>query len=172
MGNAAYYTAGPYNYPFISTFSDGGIQNDTLEAWRYNEFANEMYFVPDFDGTSGYYTAAAGWWDYWGDYVDGLFSWESAWPERAGLGGQYPGDISPDQTVIGGTSSRGKSYMMPLSSLQYKDAYSTNLYRAGDLNLPTRMSNILGMSPSPDFVQIISWVSITRQSISYHIHLD
>lgn len=36
--------------------------------------------------------------------------------------------------------------------------YNTNLYRGGELNLPTRMQNILGMSPQPDFVEIISWV--------------
>jgi hypothetical protein len=29
---------------------------------------------------------------------------------------------------------------------------------AGDLNLPTRMENILGMTESPDFIQVITWV--------------
>jgi len=36
--------------------------------------------------------------------------------------------------------------------------YDTNLYRAGDLNLPVRMMNILNTSSQPDFVEIITWV--------------
>lgn len=38
--------------------------------------------------------------------------------------------------------------------------YGTNVYRAGGLNLPLRMQNILSMSPQPDFVEIITWVSL------------
>lgn len=36
--------------------------------------------------------------------------------------------------------------------------YGANIYRLGDLNLPKRMSAILGMSPQPDFVEILTWV--------------
>jgi len=95
---------------------------------------------------------------------DGVAAWEMAWPYRAGYGGNYPGDVALDQQVISGSSlgpgtySHGKTYMMPLSTLQYKAAYDTNVYRPGDLNFPTRMANILKMSPGPDFVQYISWV--------------
>lgn len=35
--------------------------------------------------------------------------------------------------------------------------YGTNLYRLGDLNLPARMDNILGMNPRPEFVQFITF---------------
>lgn len=35
--------------------------------------------------------------------------------------------------------------------------YGTNIYRLGDLNLPARMNNILGMDPRPDFVQFITF---------------
>jgi hypothetical protein len=110
LGHAAYYK-GPNGNPFISTFSDGGLTNASWEAFK-NEWGNSIYFVPDFDGTQGYYTADPGWWAYWGDVVDGLFSWEAAWPYRAGFGGAYPGDIGPDKTVIAGTSAHGKTYMM------------------------------------------------------------
>ncbi len=68
-----------------------------------------------------------------------------------------PGDISPDIPVIEAAQARGKGYMMALSTLQYKDSYGANVYRAGDLNMPIRMENILNMSPQPDFVQIITW---------------
>jgi hypothetical protein len=106
-------------------------------AWRAS-LAGQIYFVPDFDETQGYYSAASGWWDYWGSNVEALFSWDSAWP--AGVAGsQFEGDISPDLNVQAGAIAHKKGYMMgklfftcrtateltnPLavSSLQYKNA--------------------------------------------------
>jgi len=44
--------------------------------------------------------------------LDGLFSWEAAWPMLGGYGGNYPGDISPDQPVIAGAQQHGKGYMI------------------------------------------------------------
>ena len=44
--------------------------------------------------------------------VDGLFSWEAAWPALGGLGGNSPGDISPDLPVIAGAKAHNKSYMI------------------------------------------------------------
>lgn len=40
----------------------------------------------------------------------------------------------------------------------------TNIYRVGELNLPNRMENILGMSPAPDYVEIQTWASKEFQS--------
>jgi hypothetical protein len=79
--------------------------------WK-SGLANETYFWPDFDETLGYYQNDEGWWNYWGDVCDGIFSWESAWPERAGFGGEYPGDVSVDVSVIKGAQKHGKAYMM------------------------------------------------------------
>lgn len=42
--------------------------------------------------------------------------------------------------------------------LQYKNSYGANIYRAGEENLPLRMSNILDMDDRPDFTQILTWV--------------
>jgi hypothetical protein len=46
-----------------------------------------------------------------GSVVDGLFSWESAWPIRPDatppVGGNFPGDVSLDKTVIQGTTAHG-----------------------------------------------------------------
>jgi len=157
LGHGAWYL-GPNGFPFVSTFSDGGLTNDAWIEWK-NSLASEIYFVPNFDGTLGYYENNPGWWQYWGPVVDGLFSWESSWPLRVGKGGMFPGDVSPDVKVMRGTAEHGKSYMIGLSPLQYKNAYNTNVYRAGANNLPERMRNILRMSPQPDYVQAITWVS-------------
>lgn len=113
--------------------------------------------MPDFDETKGYYEAADGWWEYWGPVVDGIFSWETAWPERGGFGGKFAGDVSIDVTMAKSAAKHKKMYMMGLSPLQYKNAYKAHVYRQGDLNLPKRMINILQMDPQPDFVQFQTW---------------
>ena len=117
--------------------------------------------MPDFDETAGYWTGDDAWYYYWGDVVDGLLSWESAWPSRnGGPGGSYPGDIAPDVPVMNGATANSKAYMMPVSSLQFKDSYGTNIYRPGDLALPQRLYNILDnvQGIDPTLLQIISWV--------------
>ncbi|TAQ88748.1 hypothetical protein B7494_g2922 [Chlorociboria aeruginascens] len=155
LGQASYYW-GPNDFPLISTHSSGGLTHDDWATWKSN-YANQMYFIPDFDETEGYYSASDDWYSYWGDILDGLFSWEAAWPLYNGFGGNYPGDISPDLPVLAGASAHSKGYMMSLSALQYKDSFNTNIYRAGELNLPTRMDNILSMTESPDFIQVVTW---------------
>jgi glucan endo-1,3-alpha-glucosidase len=149
-----------------------------------------MYFIPDIDETDGYYGSSDAWWlvddltyaelfngsirnahnwcrYYWGNITDGIFSWETAWPissTRLGYGGWYAGDVTVDKQVIGAAKSRNKGYMIGLSALQYKNSYGANVYRGGELNLPTRMEGILNMEIQPDYVQIITWVS-TLQNI-------
>lgn len=79
-----------------------------------------MYFVPDFDETTGYYggkNSYSGWYYYWGDVVDGLFSWETAQPVRGSpspgtVGAAYADDVSLDETVMFGARAEGKGYMM------------------------------------------------------------
>ncbi|KAJ0308744.1 hypothetical protein COL516b_003292 [Colletotrichum fioriniae] len=107
-----------------------------------------MFFIPDFDATLGYYEAAGVWWDYWSDLVDGTFSWESAWPEREGYGGKSVGDVSPDSLMSAAAHNRNKLYMVPLSPIQYKNSYKTNVYRP---------ELILGTVKQADFVQFLTW---------------
>ena len=107
LGATAYYI-GPNGHPLLSTFDDGGYTNTAWSDFK-GTYANELYFIPDFDATEGYYTAASGWWSYWGNVIDGAFSWESAWPYA---GDTNAGDVSLDETVIAGTSSHGKGYMI------------------------------------------------------------
>ncbi|KAJ7598954.1 glycoside hydrolase [Mycena floridula] len=151
------YYQGAAGLPFITTFSDGGLTNDAWTSWKLSSLANKMYFCPDFDGTQGYYTADPGWWAYWGGVVDCLFSWESSWESVGGAGSQGLGSIETDQVVMNGAKAHGKNYMMGVSSLQYKDAYGGNWYRPGELTLVNRMHNLLTMSPTPDYVNIITW---------------
>ena len=97
-----------------------------------------MYFIPEFDDTDGYYQAASSvgilsypwftqkilntafqWWSYWGDVVDGLFSWDAAWPPSSSLSGTYPGDVSPDLPVIKGAVAHDKGYMIGLCHVRF-----------------------------------------------------
>lgn len=113
--NRTSYYKGPNGKPFITTFSDGGMHNDSYMGWR-ETLNNDLYFVPDLDHTEGYDTSDPEWWKYWGPIFDGVTAWECAWTKRAGYGGAYPGDVSPDKQVIGGTSrgpgtkGHGKTY--------------------------------------------------------------
>lgn len=54
------------------------------------------------------------WWSYWGNIVDGLFSWESNWPQIGS--GTTPGDVTQDQKVFGGAVMHGKQYMIGMST--------------------------------------------------------
>jgi glucan endo-1,3-alpha-glucosidase len=105
-GNAAYYK-GPNGYPFISTFSDGSLTSAQFLSWKAT--IGNMYFMPNLDRTDGYYTATTGWWSYWGGVIDGVFSWESAWPV-AGAGNE--GDVTQDNTVVAGCVAHKKTYMI------------------------------------------------------------
>ncbi|KAJ7832046.1 glycoside hydrolase [Mycena olivaceomarginata] len=154
MGHPNYFHVNAV--PYVTTFSDGGLQNTEWFNWKVS--IGTMYFCPNFDNTTGYTTGADGWWDYWGPIVDCVFSWDAAWPVRPGPGNQgsaSQGSDEIDVAVMTAATKRGKAYNMPLSTLQYKDSYGTNIYRPGDLTLVKRMENILRLQPQ--FVTIISW---------------
>ncbi|KAH0437113.1 hypothetical protein CcaCcLH18_03981 [Colletotrichum camelliae] len=153
-GRSSYYQWN--SLPVISTFSAAGFDNIKWNKWK-ETLANEMFFIPDFDKTTGYYESHPGWWEYWGDLVDGLFSWESAWPERDGYGGRSPGDVSLDLSIAQGAHNHSKLYMVPLSFLQYKNSYNVSVYRAGLQALPMRMEGILDQMDQADFVQYLTW---------------
>lgn len=89
-----------------------------------------MYFVPMLDDTAGYYESASSvslpnsfissalkltsmqWWSYWGALVDGVFSWEAAWPAVGDGSTSSDGSMSPDTPVINGASDNSKGYMI------------------------------------------------------------
>lgn len=119
MGHDA-YQKGANGFPFVSTFGDGGTNKEAWLNWK-KKWPNKVYLVPDFDQTQGYYDAHPGWWGYWGDVVDGLFSWESTWPKT---GSRNTNDCSLDKTVAGGARQRKKSYM--IGTAIYFFLYSTS----------------------------------------------
>ncbi|KAF2801743.1 uncharacterized protein BDZ99DRAFT_528212 [Mytilinidion resinicola] len=154
--SSAYYK-GPNGYPFLSTFSDGGMSNDSFN------------------------TSHPYWWDYWGPIFEGVSSWENAWVKRNGYGVNIQEMLilinksSVDHLLDPGPKAMENRkfvpspplyemlrltmwmyrYMMPLSTLQYKNAYSTNIYRNGNIGLS--MENMLKMNPRPDYIQMITW---------------
>ncbi|EJF61327.1 glycoside hydrolase [Dichomitus squalens LYAD-421 SS1] len=162
VGNAAYYQH--ENRPFVSTF-DGGAKSfgasSPNQGWQ-QQFKDVLsgqginpFFVPDFDDYTG---SAGSTYDstFFSNYgsVDGVFSWESAWPEISE--GLVNVSNSKDQAGLQAAHAANKVYMMPLSSLQFKHIDSgQNWYRIGELNLPERIGQVLALQP--DFVEIITW---------------
>ena len=153
--SSAYYK-GPSGDPFISCFDNGNVF--TSDQWAAFKSSMAMYLVPDIDASQDYYTDINSWLETWGSIVDGAFSWETAWP----LPGDSPANvsISQDEAVMAGMHGASKTYMVPLSPLQYKHWPENNQhwYRIGESNLPQRMTEILALGSSgPDFAEYITW---------------
>ncbi|KAF4462471.1 Glucan endo-13-alpha-glucosidase agn1 [Fusarium albosuccineum] len=128
-GSDGYFKIGGKNV--VSTFSAANWSAVEFTEWRDDWDNGDLFFIPDFDHTDGYWEAAAGW--------------------------CYPGDVGIDAAPFQGALAHKKEYMIPISPLQYKNAYNTSLYRLGDANLPVRMEGILAMSPRPNYVQFQTW---------------
>ncbi|KAI0833775.1 glycoside hydrolase [Trametes gibbosa] len=150
--------------PFVSTFDGGNVafgKSTPNEGWQIqfkDVLANSgvnPFFVPDFDDFNhqlgGTYDV-----QFFQDFtvLDGVFSWESAWPEVPE--GHVNVSSAKDKTGLTNAHAAGKVYMMPLSSFQFKhiDA-NQNFYRLGGLNLAQRIGQVLELQP--DFVEIITW---------------
>ncbi|KAL2222336.1 putative glucan endo-1,3-alpha-glucosidase agn1 precursor [Thermoascus aurantiacus ATCC 26904] len=148
------------NKPFVSTFKGGAStytfgQNSTNAGWSvaFRQAAARggvnPFFVPNFDDASGY---PAGFFDSF-PVVDGVFGWETAWPaESAGVANVSD---TVDHAVLDAARAANKVYMMPLSSLQFKDLGGQNWYRIGELNYAQRIEQVLELQP--DFVEIVTW---------------
>ncbi|KAL2291156.1 hypothetical protein FJTKL_13817 [Diaporthe vaccinii] len=122
MGRSPYHSV--KGAKIISTFSSGGFKSDTWGSWKQG-MKGSVYFIPDFDDTEGYYKASEAWWGNWGPVLDGVSSWESAWPQIVGSDPSKPGDVSKDEKVLTSANGRDKGYMIGLSPLQYKNAFIT-----------------------------------------------
>ncbi|KAL1618872.1 hypothetical protein SLS54_006987 [Diplodia seriata] len=152
LGHEAYYK-GPNGYPFVSTYGNGGFSKEKWQNWR-NRWSDKIYFVPDFAGMIGEGNQTASWWHKWDGVIDGLFDWESAWPER---GLSTTSSHAADDVQMASTASQNKTYMIGMSMLQYKNSYGANIYRAGEENLSWRIHNILNMTTTPQFAQLLTW---------------
>jgi hypothetical protein len=115
MGLGANYMVG--DKYMVSTYSSGGGTWNTWNSFKESLKSSgyDVYWIPDLGDTDGYWTADAGWWYYWGNLTEGLFSWESAWPglredaadQSGGVGG-----VARDQVIIDVAETEGVSYMI------------------------------------------------------------
>ncbi|KAI1336726.1 glycoside hydrolase [Xylariaceae sp. FL0016] len=153
LDHDSYYTAGDNDSPFLSTFQSAEHDADYWSTFL-GSLGRDVYFVPMFDETSGYYTDISSWTASWGGVVDGLFSWETSWPYSS----DTPMNVSTesDEYVMNGIST-DKAYMIGLSSLQFKRWSGFHYYRTGEVNLPQRMTEILALESRPAFVEVQTW---------------
>ncbi|KAI1325243.1 glycoside hydrolase family 71 protein [Xylariaceae sp. FL0255] len=149
------YLLGPNGLPVVSSY--GGYS--LLSEWQSFKDQYSVYLIPNLDvagagDTSEYYTDPSSYLASYESIVDGYFSWESAWPQSTS---GVPQNVSStgDATVMSYAHSTGKTYMMGLSSLQFKDCCGGYYYRIGESNLPQRMTEILQLRP--DFTEVITW---------------
>ncbi|KAI8624002.1 glycoside hydrolase family 71 protein [Xylariaceae sp. FL1651] len=149
-GRASYLHYGDANLPVVSSYSGGGIG---VDAWRNFKTANNVYLVPNPEADGNYYSQPATFFQTWGDVVDGVFSWETNWPDTS----DTPVNVSStrDQAVKTAADAAGKTYVMGLSTLQYKHCCGDSWYRSGETNLAERMNQILELSP--EFTEVITW---------------
>lgn len=152
IGDDNYYTYD--NKPFLSTFSAAGTGPSYWPDFLA-ELSTTVYFLPCFDDGLDYYTNFGSWLGAWKDIVDGVFSWETAWPSTSDTASNV--STSSDETIMTTAHDNDKTYMIPLSSLQYKHWSGNNWYRPGEVNLPQRMTEILALGDAPEFVEILTW---------------
>ncbi|KAH8601291.1 glycoside hydrolase [Bisporella sp. PMI_857] len=152
-GHGAYYMKN--SLPFVSTFYGGRLgidwENDYKKA--LSDKGISTYFVPNFGDALQDQSDPSGLYRQF-PAVDGLFSWDSAWPFIAE--GKTNVSSSVDEAYITAAKEAGKSFMMPISALQFKHLDSANnWYRRGELNLVQRIPQIL--AAKPDFVEFLTW---------------
>ncbi|RDW79470.1 hypothetical protein BP6252_04108 [Coleophoma cylindrospora] len=71
----------------------------------------------------------------------------------------FDGNVGTRSTALEGTVAESMSYMIPLSLLQCKNLYETNIFRQGGENFMARMENILTLSTNDvELAQIVTWV--------------
>ncbi|KAG9250283.1 glycoside hydrolase [Emericellopsis atlantica] len=153
VGRPSYLRAGDDNYPVVSSFSIGDHDAASFRKWKWESLGDQMYLLPNADNAPGYNNPGSWFQGDWGNTVDGVFGWETAWP----WGGNQPENVSSgfDTEVLNAAHRRGKTYMAPLSPLQFKACCGSQNYRIGEVNLPQRMAQLLTLSP--DFVEFITW---------------
>ncbi|KAI3319662.1 glycoside hydrolase family 71 protein [Xylariaceae sp. AK1471] len=148
---ASYLRYGNANLPVVSSYSGGGIG---VDAWRNFKTANNVYLIPNPEADGSYYSQPATFFQNWGGVVDGVFSWETNWPDVSDTPGNNVSSTR-DQAVKTAADAAGKTYVMGLSTLQYKHCCGDSWYRDGETTLPERMNQILQLSP--EFTEVITW---------------
>lgn len=160
--NPAYYRYN--NLPFVSTFYGGTLTfgfSNANAGWQalYRDALDALgmptYFVPSFQMTTDISsTSQVG--NFWDSYsmADGQFNWDGSWPYASQ--GMVNVSCTNDEIFISEAASKSKTYMMGISSLQFKHLDSANnWFRRGGLSLALRVVQIL--NSQPDFVEIQTW---------------
>lgn len=104
---AAYLTYGPENLPVVSSYSGGSLGPD---VWRNFKQTNNVYLLPNLESDADYYNNPTAFFQTWGDAIDGVFTWETAWPEAS----ETPVNVTSEKDVAikEAADGAGKSYMM------------------------------------------------------------
>lgn len=104
----SYMTAGPNNYPVVSSFGTGNYGPQDFKSWKTNNFQGKIYFLPNTDRLPEFYNPS-NWFKTWGSVVDGVFNWETAWP----AGSETPRNVSDafDHAVQTAAHANKKTYM-------------------------------------------------------------
>ncbi|CAK4846894.1 unnamed protein product [Aphanomyces euteiches] len=138
--------------PMSSTFWGGKLGSSTWQTDYKNALSAQgvqTYFVPAFDDISPSTSTLTNY------PVDGLICWECAWAPQS----NSPGATvlsTQDSAYIQAAKAAGKSYMMGISTHQYKHIdQSWNWYRPGNANVGLRIKQVLELQP--DFVQVMTW---------------
>lgn len=150
------------NLPFVSIFSGGTLNQGSSSPnqwWKdevIDKLGQDVYFMPNFDNAKDYGD------NFFGDFpvANGVFGWESAWPEIQNGVVNVTSNIDQEMKDAAHANGRGKTYMMALSTFQYKHMPGTNndvwnWMRIGEANLPMKMQQILEVNP--DMVEILTW---------------
>lgn len=177
MGHSAYYQQD--GRPLLSTFSVGRTSPENWPEFlgKLND-GNGVYFIPEPDNVEGYYAygqpaGAPAFWNAWAPVVDGVFSWETAWTKD---GKNNVSTSDWDEPHAAEAHRRNKSYMVPMSSLQYKHwvegSRNDNWYRVGEVNLPERMTQVLSMEPKADLAEVITWNDSGESHYIGTVHTD
>ncbi|KAJ2999373.1 hypothetical protein NUW58_g19 [Xylaria curta] len=104
----SYLRYGDAKLPVVSSYSGGGIG---VEAWRNFKTTNNVYLIPNPEADSNYYSQPATFFQTWGDVVDGVFSWETSWPDVSDTSGNNVSSAR-DEAVKKAADSAGKTYTM------------------------------------------------------------
>lgn len=165
MGLGAYYMVG--DKYLVSTYSSGGGTWKTWASFK-TSVGNEgfpVYWIPDLGDTDGYWESDSGWWYYWGNLTEGLFSWESAWP---GLGQDASdqiggaGGVTRDQVIIDAAETEDVSYMIRL--------FPTLLFRGLTLLISVALSLMQYKNSVISFLvcsytSLANWIAVCDQCL-------
>lgn len=105
---ASYLRYGDADRPVVSSYSGGAIG---VDAWRNFKTANNVYLIPNPEADGNYYSQPSTFFQNWGGVVDGVFSWETNWPDVSDTPGTNVSSAR-DEAVKTAADAAGKTYVM------------------------------------------------------------